>query len=289
MKIQSSTASRLFDVANYTLLLAMALLVILPFIHVINVSLSGNPDIGRGGLIIAPREFSTLAYQYLLSSQMFVRSMGVTVYITVVGTFVNVLLTVLMAYSLSKKRFKGRTFFTVMVLVTLFFNAGILPHYLVVKSFGMINSFWALIIPSAVSGFNLILMKSFFQNIPEELEESAKIDGANDWVLLWQIAIPLSMSAIATFTLFYSVQHWNSFLQAVLYMNDPVKWPIQVLLRQIVSIGETDLGGVAGTLLVQQEAVKSAAIILVILPIVMVYPLLQKHFAKGVMLGSVKG
>lgn len=214
--------------------------------------------------------------------------MGVTFF----GTLFSMLLTCLMAYGLSRKDLDGRNFIMFMVLFTMLFSGGMIPTFLVVKEMGLIDSYAALIVPSAINAFNLIIMRNFFQNLPEGLEESAKIDGAGDWGILFRIVIPLSMPAIATISLFYAVTYWNTYMQAILYLNDAAKWPVQVILRQIVILASglaADTSGMEDIVRPPEQTVKMAVIVVATLPILCVYPFLQKHFAKGALLGSIKG
>jgi putative aldouronate transport system permease protein len=210
------------------------------------------------------------------------------------GTLINIVMTCLMAYPLARKDLDYRMPIQLMVIFTMLFSGGMIPTFLVVKQLGLIDSYWSLLLPGAISAFNLIIMRNFFQQLPDGLEESAKIDGCSDPGILFRIVIPLSLPAIATFSLFYAVGHWNTFFNAVLYINDSTKWPIQVLLRQIVIMSEG--GGLGDSTALDasfvkppEQSVKMAVIVISTLPILMVYPFLQKHFAKGVLLGSVKG
>jgi putative aldouronate transport system permease protein len=198
-----------------------------------------------------------------------------------------------MAYPLAKKDLLGRRLLLFMVTFTMLFGGGMIPTYFVVKALGLIDSYAALILPVAISAFNLIVMKNFFQSIPEELEEAARIDGCHDVGILFRIALPLSAPALAAFGLFYAVEHWNNYFSAVLYLNDGAKWPVQVILRQIVILAtDSSLSGDPSALdgmTVIEQSVKMAVIVVATVPILLVYPFLQKHFTKGVMLGSVKG
>jgi putative aldouronate transport system permease protein len=216
--------------------------------------------------------------------------MLVSIYITVVGTFINLLFTSLMAYPLAKTQLRGRQIILLGVLFTMLFGGGMIPTYFVVKALHLTNSLWALMIPSAISAFNLIVLKNFFQNIPDGLEDSARIDGCNDVGVLFRIVLPLSLPAMATFGLFYAVGHWNQFFNAILYINDNRMWPIQVLLREIVILAQSSIGDTTiDSADIQPLTIRMAVIVFATIPILMVYPFLQKHFAKGVMLGSVKG
>ena len=283
---------KIADSINVFLLFVISLMMLFPFVYVFAVSFSSLEDVLRNQLLIWPKRWVTDAYEYIFASKNFVRSLYVSVYVTVIGTLVNLLFTATMAYGLTRNIY-GRKLILMSVLFTLIFSAGIIPTYLVVKATGLLNSIWALIIPAAISPFNLIVMRQFFQNIPEEITEAAYIDGAGELQIFWRIVVPLSKPALAAFSLFYAVAHWNSYFSAILYLNDPAKWPIQVVLRQIViaSEGRAALGAEA---LVSMEnpppplTIQMAAIMVATVPILILYPFLQKHFAKGVMLGSVK-
>ncbi|RTE10377.1 carbohydrate ABC transporter permease [Paenibacillus whitsoniae] len=293
MPIKTSWGSRIFDGINVTLLLIFSLITVLPFIYVISGSFATQKELLTRGFILFPTEFSLDAYKYIFSTQTVVRSLFVTIFITVAGTLINIFLTCLMAYPLARKDMDFRKPILMMVVFTMLFSGGMIPTFLVVKQLGMINTYWSLLIPTAISAFNLIIIRNFFQQLPDGLEESAKIDGCNDLGIFLRIVLPLSMPAIATFSLFYAVGHWNTFFSAVLYINDSKMWPIQVLLRQIVilasgGIGDSSAMG-ADYVAPPDQSVKMAVIVVSTLPILLVYPFMQKHFAKGVLLGSVKG
>ncbi|GIP31229.1 carbohydrate ABC transporter permease [Paenibacillus sp. J2TS4] len=286
-----SPGSVLFDTVNYASLLAFSLLMIVPFIYVLSGSLASSEEILTRKFIWIPNHFSLAGYQYIFSTKTIFRSLLITTFITGVGTLINLAFTASMAYPLARKNLRWRRGLMLMVIFTILFNGGIIPTFFVVKAFGMLDTYWSLWIPGAISAFNLILLKNFFQNLPESIEESAKIDGCNDLQCLYKIVIPLSMPAITTFSLFYAVGHWNSFFNAILYINDMAKWPIQVWLRQIVILsagGFTD-SSVSAETMIPPDTIKYAVIIVATIPVLLVYPFLQKHFAKGVLLGSVKG
>ncbi|MEK3787201.1 MULTISPECIES: carbohydrate ABC transporter permease [Paenibacillus] len=293
MSIRPSKGSRIFDYLNITLLSAFALLTVLPFIYVIAGSFATQKELLTRGFILFPTEFSLDAYKYIFSTPTLVKSLFVTIYITLFGTLINIFLTCLMAYPLARKDMDFRRPILMLIVFTMLFSGGMIPTFLVVKQLGMINTYWSLLIPGAISAFNLIIIRNFFQQLPESLEESAKIDGCNDLSVFFRIVIPLSMPAIATFSLFYAVGHWNTYFNAVLYINDNTKWPIQVLLRQFVILASGGIGDStameADYVAPPEQSLKMAVIVVSTLPILLVYPFLQKHFAKGVLLGSVKG
>ncbi|MDQ1910783.1 carbohydrate ABC transporter permease [Paenibacillus sp. GD4] len=289
-----SLGSRLFDTVNISLLLIFALSTLIPFIYIIAGSFATQKELLERGFILFPTEFTLSSYEYIFSTGTLMKSMGVTVYITVVGTLINIFMTCLMAYPLARKDLDYRRPIQMAVIFTMLFSGGMIPTFLIVKELGMIDTYWSLLIPGAISAFNLIILRNFFQQMPEGLEESAKIDGCSDPGILFRIVMPLSLPAIATFSLFYAVGHWNTFFSAVLYINDSTKWPIQVLLRQIVIM--SDGGGLGDSTALEadfvqppEQSIKMAVIVVSTLPILIVYPFLQKHFAKGVLLGSVKG
>ncbi|WP_010277264.1 carbohydrate ABC transporter permease [Paenibacillus senegalensis] len=287
-----SWGSRLFEIANYSLLALFALITVLPFVHVLAGSFTTAEELIQKKFVLFPTQFTLDAYRYIFSTDILLRSLGVSIFITVAGTFISMLLTSMMGYGLSRKDLDGRRLFMFLVVFTMLFSGGMIPTFLVVKELGMIDTYWALLIPSSINAFNLIILRNFFQNLPEGIEESAKIDGSNDFGILFRIVIPLSMPAIATISLFYAVSYWNVFMQAILYIDDSTKWPIQVLLRQIVIMAsgmQGDTSDLAGDYAPPEETIKMAVIVVATLPILLVYPFLQKHFAKGALLGSVKG
>lgn len=287
-----SLGSKIFDIANVLILTLCSLITLLPFAYILATSLAPLSQVLRGGVILWPEQLTWDAYHAILTNRHFVGSLWVTTVITVIGTFVNLLVTSFMAYPLAKKRLKGRGIILFLVLFTMLFSGGIIPSYMIVKSLGLLNTAWSLILPGAISAFNLIIMKNFFQSIPEELEESARIDGCKNLGVLFRIVLPLSMPALATFTLFYAVGHWNSFFGAVMYITKSSLWPIQVVLRQMIIEGSTQEFQEALSDTDKQvlpSTIKMSAIIVATVPILLIYPFLQKHFAKGVLLGSVKG
>ncbi|MDF2647716.1 MAG: transporter permease [Paenibacillus sp.] len=285
-------SNRLFNTVNYSLLTLVSLITIIPFVYIVSMSFASPEEVAKGGLLLFPSKFTFGAYKYIFSTDTMVRSILISIYITVLGTLINLLLTSFTAYPLAKATLRGRRTILLMVLITMLFSGGLIPTYFVVKAFGMINTYWSLMIPTAISAFNLIVLKNFFQQIPDSLVDSAKIDGCNDLGILFRIVLPLSMPAMATFGLFYAVGHWNTFFNAVMYMNDAEKFPVQVILRQIVLLSQDQIGNTTS----QQDptdylpqTIRMASIVVATVPIVLVYPFLQKHFAKGVLLGSVKG
>ncbi|NOU64620.1 ABC transporter permease subunit [Paenibacillus sp. LMG 31461] len=292
MYVGRNLGSRLFDMANYTFLMLLGLLTVVPFLYMVLGSFAAPEEYAKQGIVLLPTQFSLSAYTYIFSTDTIMRSLLNTVIITIAGTFINIVFTSLMAYPLSRKELLGRRPVMLLIIFSMLFSGGMIPTFLIVKALGLTNTLWSLLLPGAISAFNLIILKNFFQQMPEGLEESAKIDGCNDMMILFRIILPLSMPAIATFSLFYAVGHWNSFFSAILYINDTTKWPIQVLLRQVVIMSEGGIGDssqVNEAIALPPQSLKMAVITVSTLPILIVYPFLQKHFAKGVLLGSVKG
>ena len=283
-----SWSYRLTNLLIYIVLLFVALSMIFPFVYVFAVSFSSLEDVLAGGVILWPKNWSTDAYEFVLSSPMILRSVGNSIFLATVGTLVSLFFTATMAYALSNKHLKFRRFFLILVLIPFLFWPGIIPRFLTVKATGLLNSIWALIIPSAIDSFNLIVMRNFFMEIPEELIESAELDGANDLQILWHVVMPLSKPVMAAIGLFYAVSRWNLYFAAILYISDGAKWPIQVILRQMIIMGQSDyLGDVDVTIPV--FTVQMATVIVATVPIIIVYPFLQRYFVKGVLTGAIKG
>lgn len=286
-----SFGGRLFSAINFILLAIIALITVLPFIHVVAGSFTTSAEIAASKFVLFPKVWSFEAYRFIFSTNTIFRAMGVSIGVTLVGTLVSMFLTSLMAYGLSRRDLDGRRVVNFLVVFTMLFHGGMIPTFLVVKELGLIDTYSSLILPSAISAFNMIILRNFFQNIPEGLEESAKIDGCNDFGILFKIVLPLSMPAIATISLFYAVTYWNTYMSAILYLDDSAKWPIQVLLRQIVVLasGMDHSAALDSEVPPPDQTIKMAVIVVATLPILLVYPFLQKHFAKGAMLGSMKG
>ncbi|WP_409342281.1 carbohydrate ABC transporter permease [Paenibacillus sp. MBLB4367] len=282
------------DWLNITILVLVALTMLFPFYYMVIVSFTSYAEFVKSDLLLYPKSFVLDAYDYIFKSKAFVRSLGVTAFITVAGTFVSLLFTSMMAYALSRN-ITGKRFFLFIVLFTFLFGAGLIPTYMVVSATGLLNSYWALIIPGAINAYTLIVMRQFFLNIPHELTESALIDGANDLQIYVRIILPLSKPVLATFGLMGAVGHWNTWFSAIIYLSDPAKWTVQVILRQVVILSQSSHVLTEGNEAARSahmpppETIGMAAILVATIPILILYPFLQKHFAKGVMLGSVKG
>lgn len=289
---QKSIAERLFSGVNISLLLVISAVMLFPFLYLFSVSFSSFEDFLGSKLLLWPSKWTTDAYEYIWASRTFRQALLNTSLVTVLGTVVNLFFTATMAYALSRPIVGQRTVMF-MVVFALLFSAGMIPTYLVVQETGLLDSIWSLILPVAIAPFNLIVIRQFFMNIPSDMIEAGIVDGANDLQIFGRIILPLSKPALAAFSLFYAVTHWNNYFAPILYINDPAKWTIQVVLRQIVVVGETT-GTLGGDNMFMDnppppETIQMAAILMATLPILIVYPFLQKHFAKGVMLGAVKG
>ncbi|MBU5593811.1 carbohydrate ABC transporter permease [Amphibacillus sp. MSJ-3] len=289
-KLHNTKPGRVFDVFNLIFLGLVAIITLLPFLYVIAGSFATEPELARRAFFIIPETFTFEAYRFIFSSEAFVRSIIVTIGVTAVGTLVQLFFTFTMAYPLSKKKLRGRSFLINMVIFAMLFSGGMIPTFLVIQELGLIDTYWALILPGAINPFNLIIIKNFFQNFSTELEEAAKIDGASEIGIFWRIVLPLSKPIIATFALFYAVGIWNDFMSPLLYLNDSSKWTLQLILRQVtIASDPSALANMDPDYIPPAEGMKLAIIVIATLPIMCVYPFLQKHFAKGLLIGSVKG
>jgi multiple sugar transport system permease protein/putative aldouronate transport system permease protein len=268
--------------------------VVFPFVGVISTSLASPEEVIRaGGFVLLPTEGIDLsAYKSILSGGTVTQSILVSGFITVVGTTIALLLTCTLGWALSRRGTVGNKPLLLLVLVSLLFNPGLIPSYLVIQQFGLLNSLWAVILPVSVSAFNVIVVRAYFVGLPGEVLDSARIDGASEWKLFWYIGLPLSKAVVAVVGLFYAVGYWNSFFGALLYLSDSSKWPLQLVLRTYVvngvEIGAQDLGG-GSEALPPQTSIQMAILMISIVPILCVYPFVQRHFAKGVLTGAVKG
>ncbi|NOU67093.1 ABC transporter permease subunit [Paenibacillus sp. LMG 31461] len=279
---------RFFEGVIYVILLLMAVCFIFPLLYVLSMSLTPFSEVMKnGGFIIIPKHISFEAYVLFLKDATIPRAFGVSLFVTIVGTALNVLLTVLMAYPLSKKTLPGRSMILFLILFTMMFNGGIIPTYLIVKETGLLNSVWSMIIPSAVGTFSLLITKTFFENIPEEILEAARIDGASESKVLVSVLLPMSVPVVATISTFYGVMHWNEFFSSILYITDESLYPLQVVLRSILTSSMSAEINLENT--VPSTTLQMAGVILTALPIVIVYPFIQKYFTKGMLIGAVKG
>lgn len=292
-KNNNSVAGVIFDGFNYVFLALYGLASIVPFIYILAASFSTDAEIAARPFYIFPHKITTEAYSLVINSAVLYRSLGVSVYVTLMGTLISLFCTITFAYTLSKKNLIGRGLMLNCVVFTMMFSGGMIPHYLMVKNLHLIDTYWALMLPGAIHTMNLIIIKNFFQSLPAELMEASMIDGCTEMETLWKIVLPLSKPIIATFGLFYAVGYWNEWFGALLYMNNPKKWPLQVILRQIILLSQGTLAPSSAVTTADYvppaASLKMATIIVGVVPIMMIYPFLQKYFAKGVMMGAVKG
>ena len=290
VRYYDSVGSRVFDVLNVVVLTALALVTVLPLLYVLAGSFATESEISSRPFFLWPHKFVTDTYHYIFSTDTFVRALLTTVAVTAVGTVIQLLLTLTMAYPLAKRFLPGRALVLNLVIFTLVFSGGMIPTYLVVRDLGLLDSYWALILPLAINPFYLIVVKSFFQELPEALEEAARIDGCNELNVFLRIVLPLSKPIIATFSLFYAVGIWNDYMSPLLYIDDSHKWTLQMIVRQLTA-ANADSANVLQqleTVTFPEQGLKFAVVVVATLPILLFYPFLQKHFAKGVLIGSVK-
>lgn len=280
-----------FNGLNYIFLALCAYATLFPFVNIIATSFSSSRAINAGEIFMWPIEFNIDAYQNLIRDGQLIVAMKNTVVITVIGTALNMLFTIMAAYPLSKARLRGRNVMLMAILFTMLFSGGLIPNFLLVNSLGLVNTYWALWLPALISAYNMFVMKSFLEGLPEELEESAAIDGAGEFTVLWKIILPLSKPVIAALTLFYAVGWWNSYMNVLIYIRSTDKLSLMVKLYQMIDLVSTELLRGEGVMQVAitPESIRAAAVVFAIVPILCVYPFLQKHFIKGVLLGSIKG
>ena len=285
--------SRIFDAINILLLTAMALVCLLPFVFVVAASLSSPDQLVKYNFVLWPKGFTLSSYQYLLcGSHAVVNGLKVSVVMTILATAVNLVFTSLMAYPLAHSDVFGYPVIIRLVTVTLVFSGGMIPTYIVVSKLSLLNTYWSILLPTAVDAFSLIIFISFFRTIPRELEEAAKIDGYNDFQIFLKIVLPTSTPLLATFTLMFAVMHWNEWFNYVLYINNSAMWPVQVILRTMTDSANSSIGNslmVGENYTPPQDVVRYCVIVIATVPILVVIPYLQKYFTKGMMIGSVKG
>nr|WP_324254064.1 carbohydrate ABC transporter permease [Paenibacillus sp. 1001270B_150601_E10] len=283
---------RVFEVFNILFMIMLCIVTLYPFYYVLVASLS-DPSwiVQQRGLIWYPEGINIEAYIRVLDNPMILQGYLNTLFVVTVGTLINVFMTALGAYGLSRQNVMWKNPIMFFIVFTMFFSGGLIPNYLLVAELGMLDSLWALIIPGAISAFNLIIMRTAFHGVPISLEESAKLDGANDFTVLFRIIIPLSLPVIAVMILFYGVGHWNSWFSALIYLRDRELYPLQLVLREILITNSTDsmmTGTNAADTMPIGETIKYATIIVATVPILVLYPFLQKYFVKGVMIGAIK-
>ena len=291
--MRDSFGDKLFYAANAILLSVIALSCVLPIVHLLALSFSHQEAIVSGAVSLWPVEFTGIAYEKLIFGTRILTALKNSVVITLVGTALNLVFTILCAYPLSRSYMYGRRFFTLGIVFTMLFSGGLIPGYLLVKSLGLVNTYGALWLPGLVSVYNMLVMRTFFVGIPEELVEAARMDGCGEWRLLTRIFLPLSVPVIVALGLFYGVGHWNSFFNVLIYINSPQKYNLAVLVQQMIQsqyllqeIGNLSPEDFAS---ITPESVRAAGVIVMILPILLVYPFLQRYFVKGILIGAIKG
>lgn len=283
---------KVFKIITISVVVVIAACCLFPFLHVLAVSFSDKTAVIRGEVLLWPRSFKLSAYKAVFNNKGLMDSMWFTLILTVVYTVFSLIMTILCAYPLSYPGLKLKSPILLYILFTMYFSGGMIPGYLNIKSLGLLDTFWVLVFPTMLSTYNMILMKSFFQAMPRELEESAYVDGANDFVVLIRIVLPLSKAMLATIALFYAVSRWNGFMDAILYINDESMYTIQLRLRQMIQASQVsfmmeEIPEMKADLIA--ETIKAACMAFSMIPVMIVYPWLQKYFVKGVMIGSVKG
>lgn len=292
-RIRQGLDDRIFDGVVTVIGILIMMIVLVPLIFVVAASFSDPELVLHGKVLLIPKGFTVKAYTMVFENHEIWQGYRNTIFYTVAGTAINIVLTVMAAYPLSRKEMAGRRFFTLVILFTMYFNGGLIPTYLLVRDLGMYNTVWAILIPAAISTYNLIVAKSFFeQSIPQELYESAKLDGCGNVRMLFSIVLPLSKAILAVLVLYYGVAHWNAYFNALIYLRDTTKHPLQVILRNILLLGQTEQMGSndvgMGEKIKMVEAIKYSVIVVSSVPILLLYPLAQRYFVSGVMIGAVK-
>ncbi|MFD0620712.1 carbohydrate ABC transporter permease [Paenibacillus sp. GCM10027629] len=291
---RQTTGDRVFEWVNYMLLAIILLMIIYPLLFVISASISNPQEVNSGNMWLLPKDITFIGYQKIFQNKEILNGYLNTILYTTLGTSINLVMTILAAFPLSRKNLAGKNVIMAMFVFTMFFSGGLIPSYMLVKNLGMLNTVWALVIPSAVSVWNIIIMRTFFQqSIPSEIHEAAAMDGSSDFHMLLKVILPLSMPILAVMTLFYSVAHWNSYFNALIYLTDQDRFPLQLILREILVQNQMEQMSESSDALTDQilyaQTIKYAVIIVANLPVLMLYPFLQKYFTKGIMIGAVKG
>ena len=283
-----SKNDRAFDALVYAILLFVLLVTLIPVLFVVSMSFTPYAElIKRGGFVLIPSKITLAAYREMISDGLLLGGMWITVQVTVIGTVLNLIATTLTAYPLSRRQMPGSKLVTKLIIFTMLFSAGTIPTYLIVKATGVMNTIWAMILPSLITVYNLIVMKAFFEGLPEELFEAARIDGATEFGVLIKIVLPMSLPILMTIGMYYAVTHWNAYMVAVLYISDAELRPMQVILRRMLKTANMDTTSAEDV--VPAETLRMAAVCFATAPIVIIYPFIQKYFVKGTLAGAVKG
>ena len=296
VRVRRSLGDRIVDVIIYIVLGLIALSTVLPFLYVVAGSFATDKELTEKAFFIIPEVWSLNAYKYAINTANILRGLRNSIILTIAGTVMCMLFSLSFAYPLSKVHFRGRNWIMNMVIVTMLFSGGMIPNYLVFTAYGLYDSYWALILPGLISPFNMIIIKKFFADLPQELEDAAYVDGAGDLKIFARIALPLSKALIAVLTLMFAVGHWNSYFGALMYLRTQSKFPLQLVLRQILVMNSFDLSkmtaGMVENMIERQylaNLLKYSVIIVSSAPVMLMYPFIQKHFVKGIMIGSLKG
>ncbi|MCD9020266.1 carbohydrate ABC transporter permease [Cohnella silvisoli] len=293
--MRQNAADKAFDIVNYTLLTIVLIAVMYPLVFVVSASFSNPERVLNGEVWLLPKQLTMLGYQKVFQNKDILTGYGNTILYTVAGTAVNLAMTVAAAYPLSRRDFKGKKAIMLFMVFTMFFNGGLVPTYLLIKQLHMIDTFWVMIVPNAVAVWNIIIMRTFFQqSIPGEMQEAAAIDGCSNTQILLRIVLPLSLPILAVMVLFYSVGHWNAYFNALIYLTDRAKYPLQLILREILIQNQmNEMNNLTeesyASQVMNAETIKYAVIIIANLPVLLLYPLLQRYFVKGMLIGAIKG
>ncbi|OZB98538.1 carbohydrate ABC transporter permease [Paenibacillus sp. XY044] len=279
----------IFGIVNALILACIAIATLYPVLYITVISFSDTASVIQGKVFLFPKGFNLDAYKEVLSNNTIPRAYLNSIYYTALGTFINLLFTAVAAYPLSQPNFFGRRVFMLGIIVTMFLNPGIIPTYIVVQKLGLTDTVWSLVLPNAIWTMELIILKSFYENMSSQIREAALIDGASETRILFRIVIPLSKPALASIGLFFFMGHWNSFFLPLIYLNDKEMYPLQVVLRDMLIFNSENDAGLVDRAALAPQAVKNATIVLSMIPVLLIYPFAQKYFAKGVMLGSEKG
>ena len=287
--VSHSLGSRIFEAVNLLLLILLGITTLYPFWDCLVVSMSSLKSYLSTSIHLWPSEWSFEGYAYMLGNESLWTSYANSIFITVAGTLINMLITIMAAYVLSKQELKGHRILMFLAVFTMMFTGGIIPTYIVIKDLGLMNSLWSMILPSAINTYNLIILRNFFADLPTELEEAALLDGCTEVGVLFRIMLPISKPAVTTIALFYAVDHWNDFFSAIMYINSREKWPLQLFLRSMLFESDAAYSSGGESLFLLGQPMKMAAVMLAIIPIMCAYPFFQKYFTKGILTGAVKG
>lgn len=294
--VKETRGEKIFNLFNLLFMIAILIIIILPLINVVSTSLVSSREVTEKRFVLFPSKLDITAYVLIFSNgSVILNAYKVTIFRVVAGTIINMLFTYFLAYGLAKKDLPGRNSITIYVFITMLFGGGLIPYYIVIRYLGLMNNIWVFILPGLVSAWNMLLLRNFIMNIPDSLTESAEMDGASETTVIFRIILPLSIPALATISLFYAVGHWNTWFDAFLFISDSKKQPLQLVLRNILSVTQVSLNKINGTIErfnrtpPPARAIQNATIVVSTLPVVLIYPFVQKYFVKGIMLGSIKG